>query len=309
MITDGQVQAVRSFNRFYTRQIGLLDEGLHSSGYTLADARVFYEIAHHPGISPTEVGGFLQLDAGYLSRILKRFEERGLVRRDASERDARSCHFHLTGDGEAAFAPLNAASSEQVRELLDPLPESNRGRLVNSMAVIERLLGPKPERESGIFELRLPQPGDIGWAIERHGVLYADEYGWNLEFEGLVASLFGAFLEKHDPKRERCWIAEANGQRSGCVFLVQNAEHPDTAQLRCLLVEPTARGLGIGRALVDACIEFARVAGYHRMMLWTNDVLVAARRIYEAAGFELIGEQSHRSFGHDLVGQTWAMDL
>jgi len=193
--------------------------------------------------------------------------------------------------------------------MLAPLPASDRQRLLNSMAVVECLLDGEKGPTEAKFTLRSHRPGDIGRAIERHGRLYADEFGWNEEFEGLVATLFGAFLQNHDPERERCWIAEANGQRVGCVFLVQNAESADTAQLRCLLVEPSARGLGIGRALVDACIHFARLAGYRRMILWTNDVLVAARRIYDAAGFELIEEEPHRSFGQDLVGQTWAMDL
>jgi DNA-binding MarR family transcriptional regulator/GNAT superfamily N-acetyltransferase len=304
-----QVQTVRAFNRFYTRQIGLLNEGLYSSGYTLTEVRVLYELAHQPGTTPTDIASFLQLDQGYLSRILRKFEERGLVRRDASAEDARSYHLRLTELGEAAFNPLDSASSDQVRGVLDPLAESNRQRLVNSMAVIQRLLDPSSNPEGGTFELRQPRPGDIGWAIERHGRLYADEFAWNEEFEGLVASLFGAFLQKHNPARERCWIAEVDGRRAGCAFLVQNAEDPDAAQLRCLLVEPWARGLGIGRALVDACVTFARQAGYPRMMLWTNDVLVAARRIYEGAGFQLTDEQPHHSFGQDLVGQTWAMDL
>jgi len=309
MDINDQVTAIRTFNRFYTRQIGLLNEGVYSSGYTLTEVRVLYELAHHPGTTPTDVGSFLQLDPGYLSRILKKFEERGLVRRDASDRDARSCHLNLTETGRVAFGPLNSASSEQVRGLLQPLPEIERQRLVNSMAVIQRLLDNSSGPEKGSLELRRHRPGDIGWAIERHGRLYADEFHWNEEFEGLVASLFGAFLQKHDPERERCWIAETDARRAGCVFLVRNAEDPNVAQLRCLLVEPWARGLGIGRALVDACVHFAREVSYGRMTLWTNDVLVAARRIYEAAGFELIDESPHRSFGHDLVGQTWAMDL
>jgi DNA-binding MarR family transcriptional regulator/GNAT superfamily N-acetyltransferase len=304
-----QVQAVRAFNRFYTRQIGLLNEGLYSGGYTLTEVRVLYELAHNPGATPTDVAAFLQLDQGYLSRILRKFEERGIVRRDASAQDARSCHLRLTDLGEAAFTPLDSASSDQVRGVLAPLAESDRQRLVNSMAVIQRLLDAVSDAEAGGFELRQPRPGDIGWAIERHGRLYADEFSWNEEFEGLVASLFGAFLQKHDPARERCWIAEAEGRRAGCVFLVQNAEDPGAAQLRCLLVEPSARGLGIGRALVDACLSFAREAGYQRLILWTNDVLVAARRIYKGTGFDLIAEEPHHSFGQDLVGQTWAMDL
>ncbi len=309
MIMERQIEGARAFNRFYTRQLGLLDEGLHSSPFTLTEVRVLYELAHAPGQTPSDIAGFLHLDAGYLSRILKKFEERGMVRRERSSDDARSSHLGLTPTGEAEFAPLDRASSEQVRALLAPLPAADRQRLLNSMAVVERLLGREEEAPDARFTLRSHQPGDIGWAIERHGRIYADEFRWNEEFEGLVASLFGAFLQKHDPERERCWIAEANGRRAGCAFLVQNAESADSAQLRCLLVEPSARGLGIGRALVEACIQFARQAGYRRMILWTNDVLVAARRIYEAAGFDLFEEEPHHSFGHDLVGQTWAMDL
>lgn len=306
---NDQIAAIRAFNRLYTRQLGLLDEGLHSSPFTLTEVRVLYELAGKPGQTLSEVAEFLQLDQGYLSRILKKFESRGLVRRDRSRDDARSSRLSLTPAGEAEFAPLDRASSDQVRTMLAPLSNTERQRLLNSMAIIERLLVRKESAADAPFILRPHQPGDVGWAIERHGQLYADEFRWNEEFEGLVARILGAFLEKHDPERERCWIAEAAGERAGCVFLVQNAERADTAQLRCLLVEPAARGLGIGRALVDACVQFAREAGYRRMILWTNDVLVAARRIYEAEGFELIEEQPHHSFGQDLIGQTWAMDL
>jgi DNA-binding MarR family transcriptional regulator/GNAT superfamily N-acetyltransferase len=309
MNVDHQIASVRAFNRFYTRQLGLLDEGLHSSSFTLTDVRVLYELAHRPGQTPSDIAAFLHLDQGYLSRILKKFEDRGLVRRERSSEDARSSRLSLTPVGEAEFAPLDRASSEQVRAMLSPLGSVDRQRLLNSMAIVERLLGNTATSPATGFILRPPKPGDIGWAIERHGEIYADEFGWNEEFEGLVASLFGAFLQKHDPARERCWIAEAGGARAGCVFLVRNADDADTAQLRCLLVEPSARGLGIGRALVDACLGFARETGYRRMILWTNDVLIAARRIYEAAGFTLVDEEPHHSFGQDLVGQTWAMDL
>ena len=306
---ERQVASVRGFNRFYTRQLGLLDEGLHSSAWTLTEVRVLYELAHRPTATLTEVAIFLQLDHGYLSRILRKFEERGLVRREPSPDDGRSSRFRLTRSGRSAFAPLDAAASGQVAGMLGPLSASDRDRLINAMAVVEHLLGMPSSATPAAFTLRAHAPGDIGWAIERHGRLYADEYGWNEAFEGLVAKILGAFLEQQDPARERAWIAEARGVRAGCAFLVQNAEHEDTAQLRCLLVEPSARGLGIGRALVDACLTFARAAGYRRMILWTNDVLVAARRIYEAAGFALAQEERHHSFGKDLVGQTWELPL
>jgi DNA-binding MarR family transcriptional regulator/N-acetylglutamate synthase-like GNAT family acetyltransferase len=262
-----------------------------------------------PDQTPSDIAAFLHLDQGYLSRILKKFEDRRLVNRERSSEDARSSRLSLTPAGGAAFAPLDQASSEQVRAMLASLSTTDRQRLLNSMAVVERLLGAETRPSEARFTLRSQEPGDIGWAIERHGKLYADEFGWNEEFEGLVASILGAFLKKHESSRERCWIAEAKGERAGCVFLVQNADDADTAQLRCLLVEPSARGLGIGQALVEACVTFAREAGYQRMILWTNDVLVAARRIYEAVGLALIKEEAHHSFGHDLVGQTWAMDL
>jgi DNA-binding MarR family transcriptional regulator/N-acetylglutamate synthase-like GNAT family acetyltransferase len=309
MNVDRQISGVRAFNRFYTRQVGLLDEGLHSSPYTLTEVRVLYELAHGPGRTPSDIASFLHLDQGYLSRILRKFEDRGLLRRERSSEDARSSRLSLTPAGEVEFAPLNRASSEQVGAMLAPLSVSDRRRLLHSMTVVERLLTDKTRPSKGSFILRSHQPGDIGWAIQRHGEIYADEFGWNEEFEGLVAAILGAFLQKHDPERERCWIAENEGERAGCVFLVRNAERADTAQLRCLLVEASARGLGIGQALVEACVNFAREVGYRRIILWTNDVLVAARRIYEAAGFILVEEEPHHSFGRNLVGQTWAMNL
>lgn len=307
--TCKQVEAIRSFNRFYTRQLGLLDECLLASQFTLAEVRVLYELAHRPPPTSTEISKFLRLDPGYLSRIIKKFEDCGLLVRKPSEKDGRSVRLWLTGTGSTAFAPLDQASSDQVKTLLEPLSRSDRERLVNSMSIVRGLLTSEPDPSAASFCLRAHRPGDIGWAIERHGVLYADEFGWNEEFEGLVAEILGAFLKDHDPKRQRCWIAESGNQRAGCVFLVANETRADTAQLRCLLIEPWARGLGIGGALVDECIKFARVAGYKRMVLWTNDVLVAARRIYEAAGFELVEKQRHHSFGRHLVGQTWSLTL
>jgi DNA-binding MarR family transcriptional regulator/GNAT superfamily N-acetyltransferase len=306
---DPAVTAVREFNRFYTAQIGLLEDGLLSSPYSLTEVRVLFELARGGATFAGEIVNMLRLDPGYLSRILKGFETQGLIERRRSETDGRASIVRLTRQGRAVFDPLDQRASEQVAEMLAPLRPVERARLLDSMAVIRRTLeqrsNPRPRR----ITLRSHAPGDIGWAIERHGVLYADEYGWNSEFEGLVAKILGAFLEHHDPARERCWIGEVDGTRAGCVFLVQNAERADTAQLRCLLVEPVARGIGLGSRLVKTCIEFARGAGYVRIILWTNDVLSAARRIYEANGFELVHEERHHSFGQDLVGQTWGRDL
>lgn len=308
-MAEWQIQAVREFNRFYTRQIGLLEEGLLSSRFTLTEVRVLYELARRQTSTATEITAHLALDPGYLSRILKRFEAEGLIQRRRSEADGRSSTLTLSRRGCAEFEPLDRASTGQVAQILEKLSSIERTRLLSSMAVIQRMLGRQAESRDQHIVLRAPAAGDIGWAIERHGTLYADEFGWNHEFEALVAQILGTFLEKQDPQRERAWIAEVDGERTGCVFMVQNAADGQTAQLRCLLVDPRARGLGLGTRLVDACLQFAREAGYLRMILWTNDVLVSARHIYEAAGFELVEEVRHHSFGHDLVGQTWARDL
>jgi DNA-binding MarR family transcriptional regulator/GNAT superfamily N-acetyltransferase len=307
-VPTAEIDAIRDFNRFYTRRLGLLDEGLLASQFSLAEVRVLYELAHRGSASASEIAGVLSLDAGYLSRILRRFDTQGLLERQRSDADSRRTMLRLSAQGQAVFAPLNAGAAEQIAGLIEPLSAPDRGRLLDAVATVRSLLQRTPGHSPQIL-LREPRPGDIGWAIERHGSLYAEEYGWDASFEGLVAKIFGAFLERHDAKRERCWIAEVDGVRAGCVFVVQNAERADTAQLRCLLVEPRTRGLGLGRRLVAECMSFAREAGYARMVLWTNDVLVSARRIYEAAGFALIGEERHHSFGHDLVGQTWAVTL
>lgn len=306
---EEQIKTVREFNRFYTRQIGLLEEGLLSSRFTLTEVRVLYELARRRTSTANEITGYLGLDPGYLSRILKRFEAEGLIERHPSEADGRSSTLVLSKRGHDEFEPLDRASAGQVAQILATLSSIERTRLLNSMAVIQRLLGRQAGSRGQNIVLRAPGPGDIGWAIERHGTLYADEFRWNHEFEALVAQILGTFLEKQDPGREAGWIAEVDGERAGCVFLVQNAADGQTAQLRCLLVDPKARGHGIGRRLVDACLQFAREAGYLRMILWTNDVLVSARRIYESAGFELIEEERHHSFGRELIGQTWARDL
>lgn len=301
-----QVSAVRGFNRFYTRQIGLLAEGLLNSGFSLTEVRVLYELAHRNGLTASDLGRDLGLDAGYVSRILKKFEVQGLVERSPCPTDARQSVLALTSAGHAAFQPLDQASHEQITALLADLSESQRDEMVRAMGTIQRLLGRAPETKVP-YLLRPLQVGDMGWITHRQGVLYAQEYGWDETFETLVAEIATAFVKNHDPKRERCWIAEREGAVVGSVFVVRQSD--EVAKLRLLYVEPSARGLGIGQRLVDECIRFARAKGYKVLTLWTNDVLAVARRIYEAAGFKLVAEERHHSFGKDLVGQNWNLDL
>jgi DNA-binding MarR family transcriptional regulator/GNAT superfamily N-acetyltransferase len=301
-----RVDAVRRFSRFYTREIGMLHEGFLGSPFSLAEGRVLYELAHHERTTATELRAELGLDAGYLSRILSGFERRGLLDKRDSETDGRQSILSLTGDGQAAFAAINARSHAEIAAMLDRLPPSDQTRLVEAMRAIEELIGARPPRKVP-YILRPHQAGDMGWVVHRHGVLYAQEYGWDERFEALVAKIAAEFVERFDAKRERCWMAEMDGEIVGSVFLVRESE--EIAKLRLLLVEPKARGLGIGGRLTAECVRFARQAGYRRITLWTNSVLVAARRIYEKAGFRLIREQPHRSFGHELVGETWELDL
>jgi DNA-binding MarR family transcriptional regulator/GNAT superfamily N-acetyltransferase len=302
---ERRVEAVRQFNRFYTRRIGVLEEGLHGSSFSLAEARVLYELAQRRLPAASELARDLGMDAGYLSRILRGFEQRGLLERSPSPADGRQSLLALTEAGHAAFAPLNAGSRREVAGLLAPLSGAEQQRLTEAMAVIEGLLG--AGQEGAGFILRPHQPGDMGWVVQRHGELYASEYGWDERFEALVASIAAAFITNYDPRRERCWIAERNGAPVGSVFLVRKSE--SVAQLRLLIVEPSARGLGIGRRLVDECERFARQAGYTTITLWTNSVLSAARRIYEAAGYRMVASEPHHSFGRDLVGETWELPL
>jgi len=302
-----QTEAVRSFNRFYTRQIGVLDEGLLASPYTLTQARVLFELGTRKTATAADIGEALGLDAGYLSRIVQNFIAQELVARKPSSEDGRQWMLSLTSQGRRAFRELDRASHKLTASNLSRLSAARRGRLLASMKDVQRLLS--PDNGSHDVIVRTHRVGDIGWAIERHGQLYADEFGFNEEFEALIASLFAQFATKHDPAKERCWIAEVDGERVGCVFVVRNADDPHVAQLRCLLVDPKGRGLGVGRRLVDECIAFAKSAGYAKMMLWTNDVLISARRIYQAAGFSLVSEKPHHSFGVDLVGQIWTRGL
>jgi DNA-binding MarR family transcriptional regulator/N-acetylglutamate synthase-like GNAT family acetyltransferase len=303
---EQRVEAVRQFNRFYTQKIGVLGERLLQSPFSLAEARVLYELAHLERPTATDLCSDLGLDAGYLSRILRKFEKRGLLSRETSNTDARRSHLSLTAKGRKAFAPLNARSRAEIGALLRRLSNADQARLIEAMRSIEKTLVPAPGRSPAIL-LRGHQPGDMGWAVHRHGVLYAQEYGWDEHFEALTADIVSRFIRNYDAKRERCWIAEIDGAIAGCVFLVKKSEK--VAQLRMLLVEPAARGLGLGGRLVDECIRFARQAGYRKIMLWTNDVLHAARHIYEQRGFRLVSQERHHSFGHDLTGQTWELAL
>jgi DNA-binding MarR family transcriptional regulator/GNAT superfamily N-acetyltransferase len=300
------VAAVRRFNRFYTRQIGLLDEGLLESPFSLTVVRLLYEIAHRPGITATDLREILALDAGYLSRMLRGLRKQGLVSARAPSSDRRQRQLALTERGRRTFGALDARSSQEVGAMLARLSRPDRRELVGAMHAIENLLGPSGGAGAELV-LRDPKPGELGWVVKRHGELYAAEYGWNAEFEGLVAGIVARYVAELDPRVERCWIAELDGEPAGSVFLVRDTDA--VAKLRLLLVEPWARGHGVGTRLVEECLRFARTAGYTKVRLWTNDVLDAARRIYERAGFRLVEENRHHSFGHDLVGQTWELDL
>jgi DNA-binding MarR family transcriptional regulator/N-acetylglutamate synthase-like GNAT family acetyltransferase len=301
-----RVGAVRQFNRFFTRQIGLLDEGLLNSPFSLTEARILYELAHRERPSAMELCRDLGLDAGYLSRILRQFRKRGLVAQRPSDADGRRNLLELTSSGKAAFAKLDARSGQDIGALLRGLPEGEQDRLVGAMLVIERLLGGAPASPTP-YLLRPPHPGDFGWVIHRHGALYAQEYGWDERFEALVATIVAGFVEKYDPKKERCFIAERDGEIVGSVFLVKKSAL--VAQLRLLFVEPRARGLGIGSRLVSECIGFARQSGYRKVFLWTNSILESARHLYLREGFRRTSQERHRSYGHDLVGETWELSL
>lgn len=318
-VPSERIAAVRRFNRDHTRLVGALDEGLLSSPYSLPQVRVLYEIANTPDVSAADLTRILRIDPGYLSRLVKGLEEAGLVRRDPVPGNAKRLVLKLTDEGAETFAGLNAASASEVEALLAPLPEDRQCRLVGAMETIAKILHHDgPQEEPNImrapaepFRLRDPVPGDMGWITHRHGVLYWQEYRWDWRFEALVAEIVGSFAANFQPEWERCWVAERDGPDGpeviGSVFLVRESD--DVAKLRLLYVEPSARGMKLGRALVQACIAFARAKSYRRMTLWTNDVLTAARRIYEAEGFQLAEEEPHHSFGHDLVGQNWTLDL
>jgi DNA-binding MarR family transcriptional regulator/GNAT superfamily N-acetyltransferase len=299
------VTAVRAFNRFYTNVIGLLQEGLLATPYSLTEARVIFELASREHADATELCRVLDIDAGYLSRVLGRLEAGQLISRQRSAGDGRRLEIGLTGQGRAAFRMLDMRSASQISELLERLSSVDQRRLTAAMATVREVIEGTP-RPAG-YVLRAPLPGDLGWVIQQHGAVYADEYRWDGSFEALVARIVADYAEQHDAQREAAWIAEVNGEPAGCVFCVRTSDV--TGQLRLLLVDPAARGMGIGARLVAECVSFARRAGYAELMLWTNDILAAARGIYEQAGFRLENEERHRSFGHDLVGQTWRLPL
>src|SRR5215831_560408 len=306
-VPSERVDTVRRFNRFYTRNIGILQKGLLGCPLSLTEGRVLYELAQREPTMAATVATELGLDAGYLSRILGAFEKRGLVEKRASEQDGRQSILILTDRGREMFATINSRSHDEIAAMLERLSEKDQTRLVSALETAETLLGGARDPGEPNYVLRPHEPGDIGWIVHRHGVLYAEEYGLDMRFEALVARIAADFLDNFDARRERCWIAERDGEIAGSVLLVKDSE--EIAKLRLLYVEPKARRLGIGRRLVQECLGFARRSGYRKIMLWTNDVLVSASRIYEAAGFRLVREEPHRSFGRDMVGQYWELQL
>lgn len=312
------VAAVRRFNRFYTRRIGVLDRGHLHTAFSLAEVRVIYEIAHwldghDEPPTATDIARALGLDPGYLSRMLHKLERRRLIARTTSPSDGRQQHLQLTDKGHATFLELDERARADVAALLDELDHGSRRDVVDAMSTIARALeSPGASHRvdgTGGVVLRPPKAGDLGWVVASHGALYMAEYGWDWRFEGLVAKIVADFVEHFDARKDRCWIAERSGENVGSIFLVRHADRPGVARLRLLLVDPSARGLGLGRRLVDECTTFARQAGYHTITLWTNNVLTSARRIYEAAGYQLVDAKPHQGFGPDLVGETWELSL
>jgi DNA-binding MarR family transcriptional regulator/GNAT superfamily N-acetyltransferase len=303
--SDEQISAVRAFNRFYTRRLGVLDQQLLKSPFSLSEARVLYELANRENPAAKEIGIELGLDPGYLSRIVQKFDDDGLITRKPLASDRRQYRLGLTAKGRQAFARLDRSSHDDVADMLAALPRGDGKRLVEAMAAIERLLG--TPRISSPAILREPRPGDMGWVVQSHGALYASEYGFNAAFEGLVAEIAAQFLASFDASRERCWIAEIDGVQVGSVFLVRHSD--DVAKLRLLLVDPAGRGQGLGRRLVAECISFAQACGYRKITLWTQSILFAARKIYQDAGFELVASEPHRRFGQSLIGETWEREL
>ena len=303
---EARIAAVRRFNRFYTQRIGVLQESWLKSPFSLAEARVLYELIRRDKPTASELAKDLGLDAGYLSRILRGFAARGLIVKQSSGRDGRQRLLSMTARGRRQFAPLEAHTNQAVGAMLRALPQAAQARLFEAMRTIEHVLGEEPARQAP-YILRAPRPGDMGWIVSRHGVSYSADYGWDERLEALTAEIVAAFIRKLDPKRERCWIAERDGENVGSVLLVKETER--IARLRLLLVEPQARGLGIGARLVDECVRFARAARYRKITLWTHSILTAARRIYQNAGFKLVHKEPHDSFGKKLMGETWELDL
>jgi DNA-binding MarR family transcriptional regulator/GNAT superfamily N-acetyltransferase len=314
-IADNPIAAVRRFNRFYTRQIGVLRKNFLDSPYSLGKARVLYEIASGEAPTASAIGRALDLDAGYLSRVLRNFERGGLIHRTPSPSDARQSHLALSPRGRRAFAPLERRSQGDTAAMLQKLAPADQARLIEAMNTIETLVGGEMAPAAArcrTYKLRAPLPGDFGWIVSRHAELYAQEYGWTEPFEGLCAQIVADFANKNDPKRERCWIAELDGENVGCIFLVRDAENldsEDVARIRLLIVDPKARGLGLGAQLVDECVQFARRAEYKKITLWTHSVLKAARHTYQKAGFRLTRSERHNSWGRPVVSEFWDLDL
>ena len=305
------VAAVRRFNRFYTKQIGVLRKTYLDSPYSLGEMRVLYELAHRDGLTASDIGRALDLDAGYLSRLLRNFQKSGLISRKTSAKDARQSHLSLTARGRKLFAPMEERSQRQAGAMLDRLDASQQARIIAAMTAIETLLSDEPHPQPGAkprYILREPRAGDFGWIVSRHAELYLREYGWAEPFEGLCAQIVADFVNNFDPKLERCWIAELNGENVGCVMLVKD-DQPAVARVRLLLVDPKARGLGLGARLVDECLRFARNAGYKKITLWTHSVLSAARHVYEKAGFTLTSSEPRHTWGKDVVAEFWDLDL
>jgi DNA-binding MarR family transcriptional regulator/GNAT superfamily N-acetyltransferase len=304
---EDRIGAVRKFNRFITQQIGVLQEGLLHTPYSLAEARILYELGRGEGLTATWLCQQLDLSAGYLSRILERFRAQGLIEKKRSESDGRQRILHLTARGQETFALLDRRSRDEVAEILGSLNSESQKRLLKAMQTIQDILDKRESTLARSFILRDPEPGDMGWVTYRHGAIYAEEYGWDASFEALVAQIVSDFITHYNPARERCWIAEMDREIIGSVFVVQASQ--DTAKLRLLLVEAKARGLGLGTRLVEECIRFARRSGYNKLTLWTNSVLVEARHIYQKTGFKIVAQEEHHSFGKDLVSETWELDL
>ena len=302
---EARISAVRAFNRFYTRQLGLLGQRLLESPFSLSEARVLYELSRRDSVAAKEIGAELDLDPGYLSRIVQKFADEGLISRKPLPEDRRQQQLNLTAKGRQAFARLDRSSQEEVARTLRRMSEGEQRRLTAAMATVESLLGSPSPRASAT--LREPRPGDMGWVVQSHGERYAGEYGFDSSFEALVAEIAAQFLRSFDASRERCWIAELDGAPVGSVFLVRHDD--EIAKLRLLLVEPAGRGLGLGKRLVGECIGFARACGYRKITLWTQSILTAARKIYQDAGFVLVASEPHRSFGQNLIGETWEIRL
>jgi DNA-binding MarR family transcriptional regulator/GNAT superfamily N-acetyltransferase len=303
---DARIAAVRGFNRFYTRKLGVLDQHLLKSPFSLSEARVLYELASRDDAAAKEIGIALGLDPGYLSRIIQKFDDDALLTRKPVPCDRRQIRLSLTAKGRQAFARLDRSSHDEIGAMLAALPVGDGQRLVKAMATIERLLGPH-DGAAPLATLRDPRPGDMGWVVQSHGALYASEYGFDASFEGLVAEVAAKFLASFDVSRERCWIADLDGVPVGSVFLVRHSD--EVAKLRLLLVDPAGRGHGLGRRLVAECIAFAQACGYRQITLWTQSILTAARKIYQDAGFVLVASEPHRSFGQSLTGETWERGL